>query len=343
VVRAVCMAPLVDAARAFLADELGWDVIERAQAGPDPDAAVVIVEGQQLGAPQFDGLPHLRLVVSVRGEPANVDLEEATRRGIPVVHAPGRNAESVAEFTIGVMIALLRHVVSTHQLVRSRALTEVRPERHRARRDVTWRPVDPAAVVPYEAFKGRALRSTVLGLLGLGAVGRRVAGLAGALGMPVIGHDPYVGGAVEGVELVSFGELLQRCDVLSLHARGSGPPLIGAGELGRLKPGAVVINTARAAILDYPALTAALADGSLAGAALDVYPDEPLTPDDPLLELGNVILTPHIAGASTDVVRQQWEILIPGLRSLLVAGRPEDAPVRNPAALPAYLARGGLA
>ena len=299
----------------------------------------MIVEAAPIGPAELDALPLLRLIVSVRGEPVNVDLAAATERGIPVLHAPGRNAESVAEFTIGVMIALLRRIVSSHELVRSRVLTEVRSERVRPRGDVIWRPQDPAAIVPYESFKGPGLRSTTLGLLGLGAVGLRVAALANALGMRVIGHDPHVDGPVAGVERVSFEELLRGCDVLSLHARGSGAPLVGAAELAQLRPGALLINTARAAILDYEALVAALRSGQLAGAALDVYPDEPLTPDDPLLELDNVILTPHIAGASLDVVRQQWEILETGLRSLLLDGRAEDAPIRNPGALPAFAAR----
>jgi D-3-phosphoglycerate dehydrogenase len=338
--RVICVAPLIESARLFMQSELGWQIEERADLGADAEATVAIVEAAPLGQAELDALPALRLIVSVRGEPVNVDLAAATARGIPVVHAPGRNAESVAEFTIGVMIALLRHIVSSHELVRRRVLTEDRPERIRSRGDVIWRPADPAATVPYHSFKGPGLRSTTLGLLGLGAIGARVAGLANALGMTVIGHDPHLVDPFPGVELVSLDDLLRRCDVLSLHARGSGVPLVGAAELARLRPGALLINTARATILDYGALVRALQSGRLGGAALDVYPDEPLTPDDPLLDLGNVILTPHIAGASLDVVRQQWEILEAGLRTLLVDGRAADAPIRNPDAIPAFAVQG---
>ena len=311
--RVICVAPLIDSARLFMQSELGWEIEERDELGSDADAAVAIVEAAPLGQPELDALPALRLIVSVRGEPVNVDLGAATARGIPVVHAPGRNAEAVAEFTIGVMIALLRRIVSTHELVRRRVLTEDRPERVRPRGDVIWRPADSTATVPYRAFKGPGLRSTTLGLLGLGAIGASVAGLANALGVRVIGHDPYLAGDVPGVQLVSF-----------------------AAELARMRPGALLINTARATILDYDALAGALRSGRLAGAALDVYPDEPLTPDDPLLDLDNVILTPHIAGASLDVVRRQWEILETGLRALLLDCRAGDAPVRNPESLPSF-------
>jgi D-3-phosphoglycerate dehydrogenase len=334
--RVICVAPLIDSARLFMQSELGWEIEERDELGSDADAAVAIVEAAPLGQPQLDALPALRLIVSVRGEPVNVDLAAATARGIPVVHAPGRNAEAVAEFTIGVMIALLRRIVSTHELVRRRVLTEDRPERVRPRGDVIWRPADSTATVPYRAFKGPGLRSTTLGLLGLGAIGASVAGLANALGMRVIGHDPYLAGDVPGVQLVSFDELLGESDVVSLHARGSGARLIGAAELSRMRPGALLINTARATILDYDALVGALRSGRLAGAALDVYPDEPLTPDDPLLDLDNVILTPHIAGASLDVARRQWEILEAGLRALLLDCRAGDAPIRNPESLPSF-------
>jgi D-3-phosphoglycerate dehydrogenase len=340
VTRVICVAPLIDSARLFMQSELGWQIEERDDLGTDADATVAIVEVAPLGRAELEALPGLRLIVSVRGDPVNVDLAAATARGIPVVHAPGRNAESVAEFTIGVMIALLRRIVSSHELVRRRVLTESRPDRVRPRSDVIWRPADPAAPVPYHAFKGPGLRSTTLGLVGLGAIGARVAGLANALGMTVVGHDPHVAGQTTGVELLSLGDLLRRCDVLSLHARGSGAPLVGAAELAQLRPGALLINTARGAILDYEALVTALRSGRLGGAALDVYPDEPLTPDDPLLELDNVILTPHIAGASLDVVRRQWEILESGLRALLLDGRAVDAPIRNPEAIPAFDALG---
>jgi phosphoglycerate dehydrogenase-like enzyme len=331
--RAVCSAPLVPAARAFMEDVLGWTVEERASVGADADAAVAIVEAERIGADELAQLPALELIVCVRGDPVNVDLAAATARGLPVLHAPGRNAESVAEFTICLVIALLRHVVRAHELVRRRVLTEARDVPLRDRRDVVWRPQDSSALVPYHAFTGRGLRSSTLGIVGLGAIGRHVARLAHALGMPVVGHDPHLASPVDDVPLVSLPELLAACDVLSLHARSAAPPLIGAAELALLKPGAVLVNTARATVLDYAALADALRSGRLAGAALDVYPDEPLTPDDPLLDLDNVILTPHIAGASTDVAMRQWEILVEGLRHLLVEGRPEAAPIRNPEVL----------
>jgi D-3-phosphoglycerate dehydrogenase / 2-oxoglutarate reductase len=338
---ALCTAPLDDPARDFLRDQLGWDVVERERIQADPLARAVIVEAEPIAGAELDGLPALRLIVCVRGEPVNVDLAAASERGIPVIHAPGRNADAVAEFTIGLIIALLRHIVVAHELVRSGALTEQRAVRVRDRRDVIWRPADPADPVPYRMFKGPGLATTTLGLCGLGTIGRRVGSLAKGLGMTVIGHDPAVVADVDGIPTVSLPELLAACDVLSLHARGTGPPIIGSTELAQLRPGCVLVNTARATILDYGALAEALSTGHLAAAALDVYPDEPLTPDDPLIGLDNVILTPHIAGASQNVVRQQWQIVTAALHALLIDGRAEGVPVRNPDTVSGFLANGG--
>lgn len=292
-------AALTDGALAALA-ELGYDAV--ADAGPD--VAGWILDGEPCGERELDAMPGLRFVACVRGGPVNVDIGAATRRGIPVLYAPGRNAESVADFVIGQIIALVRHIAHTHNLLRSGSLSEERKTRVRERADVVWRPSDPQALIPYHVFRGPELRTLTLGLLGLGRVGERVAAKALALEMRVIAHDPNVtetAGAISPVQLVARDELLARADVLSLHARGD-RVLIGAPEILAMRPGAFLVNTARGAILDHDALVAALRDGRLGGAALDVFPDEPLTSGDPLLGLDNVVLTPHIAGASLNVI-----------------------------------------
>ena len=311
--------------------ELGYAV----GAGPSPDAVGWILEGEPCGGPELDAMPSLRFVACVRGGPVNVDIGAATRRGIPVLYAPGRNAESVADFVIGQIIALVRHIAQAHHLLRSGILTEARETRVRERADVVWRPSDPQAPIPYHVFRGPELRMLTLGLLGLGRVGERVAAKALALEMRVIAHDPYVtetAPPISAVRLVDRDELLADCDVLSLHARGD-RVLIGAPELRAMRRGAFLVNTARGAILDPDALLAALLDGRLGGAALDVFPDEPLTPDDPLLDLDNVLLTPHIAGASLHVIDHYSDSLVRTLRALHGLGDVSDAAVANPETL----------
>ena len=280
------------------------------------------------------------LVACLRGTPVNVDLAEATARGIPVLRTPGRNAESVADHVLGLAYSCVRHIAHAHHLIVSRVLTEERESRP-GRKDVIWRPSDPARPVPYVLFKGPELARLTLGILGFGAVGRRVAAKAIALGLRVLAHDPFVSDediAAAGVEPVAFERLLSEADLLSLHVPSQpGPPLIGGRELGLMKPTAYLINTARATVLDYDALAAALRDGRLAGAGLDVFPDEPLSSASPLLELPNVTLTPHIGGASTNVVEHQSELLLAGLRGL--ATRRDDALLANPDVL-RHLPRG---
>ncbi len=334
-------ADLTGSALEVLASELDYEIIDRRGAalsvaladGAARGAVGWVLEAEPCGDRELAALPGLRLLACVRGGPVNVDLGAASRRGIPVVYTPGRNAESVADFVIGQIIALVRQIGHTHHLLRTRALTEIRETRVRAREDIIWRPADPAAPIPYRSYRGRELRTLTLGLLGFGRVAERVATKARALEMRVIAHDPFVAPeAAGGVELVERDDLLARSDVVSLHARGS-EVLVGRAELDLMRPGAYLINTARAAILDHSALIAALREGRLAGAALDVFPDEPLTPDDPLLDLDSVLLTPHIAGASLNVIDHYSHSLVTSLRALHGRGDMRDAVIANPEAL----------
>jgi D-3-phosphoglycerate dehydrogenase len=334
-------ADLTAAALTALAGELGYDIIDgrgvtpaiALRDGAARGAVGWILEADRCGEEELAALPALQLVACVRGGPVNVDIGAATRRGIPVFYTPGRNAEAVADFVIGQIIALERHIAHTHHLLRTRALTETRETPVRAREDVIWRAADPEAPIPYRAFRGRELRTLTLGLLGLGQVGKRVAAKACALDMNVIAHDPFIASEdATGVELIGRNELLSLSDVISLHARGDSI-VVGGAELNAMRPGTLLINTARAAILDYTALIAALRNGRLGGAALDVFPDEPLTPDDPLLELENVLLTPHIAGASLNVIDHYSQSLITALRALHAQGDMRSVPVANPEAL----------
>jgi D-3-phosphoglycerate dehydrogenase / 2-oxoglutarate reductase len=344
VIGALVTAALTTEAAHELEQRFGWALttlprgarLGAAGDGYDPAAVnVLVIEAEPLDAATLDAFPALSLVACLRGNPVNVDLEHATARSIPVVHAPGRNAESVADLALGLILSCTRHIARSHHLIVSRALTEDRDE-VRVRKDVVWRPSDKDGPVPYLLFKGPELSRLTLGLLGFGAVGRRLGAKARALEMHVLAHDPFVADAeivATGVEPVSLARLLAETDVLSLHAPSqSGAPLMGRDELAAMKHSAYLINTARASVLDYDALTEALQEGRLAGAGLDVFPDEPLSSHSPLLELANVTLTPHIGGASSDVVEHQSKLLLRALRAL-AAGEPMDGLVKNPLAL----------
>jgi D-3-phosphoglycerate dehydrogenase / 2-oxoglutarate reductase len=288
----------------------------------DPAAVeALVVEAQPVTAQTFAAMPSLRVLACLRGDPVNVDLEAATRHGVPVLCTPGRNRESVADFVLGLMISVTRHIAVSHHLIMNRELTEADAvaARRPPRRDVIWRPADTTKPLPYDVYRGPEIASLVLGVIGFGEIGRRVAEKARALEMEVRVHDPWVAEIeIEAIGARSFelGELLSHSDVVSLHARALGPPILGAAEIALMKRGSYLINTSRASQVDYAAMAAALRSGHLAGAGLDVFPDEPLPSSSPLLELPNVTLTPHLAGASTNVVEHQSALLVEGLAAL---------------------------
>jgi phosphoglycerate dehydrogenase-like enzyme len=221
--------------------------------------------------------PRLRMISILGTGTDNVDLAAARQRGVVVTNTPGVGAPSVAELTLGLILAVTRGI----------PLSDARL------REGTWHHVE-----------GPELEGKTLGVLGLGAIGERVARLGRGLGMHVVAwswSDDPARAARLGVEMVDRDELFRRGDVVSVHlrntpeARGS----VGARELGLMKPSAYLVNTARAALLDQDALVDALRAGRLAGAALDVYLEEPLPPEkNPFKDLPNVVLTPHI-GAVT--------------------------------------------
>ncbi len=233
----------------------------------------------------LEAAPDLRVVGVTRGGPANADLGAATERGVPVVYLPGRNLGAVAEFTVGVMIALPRSIASS-----ARSLS-----------DGEW----DARYFRFE-LTGPELRAATVGLVGLGAVGLRVGELLAGFGARVLGSDPYADVAAlraKGIQVVPLTELLADSDIVSVHARLSDDTrkMFDAPAFARMKRGAYFVNTARGELVDQEALLAALEDGRLAGAALDVFDPEPPAEDDPLLRRPDVIATPHLAGASRQV------------------------------------------
>jgi len=230
----------------------------------------------------------LRLVCCARGGPVNVDVEAATGRGIPVVTTPGKNAESVADLTIAFLVMLARGI--------SRAAGFLAGGGR----------VGESTFEGAEWF-GHDLGGHVLGIVGYGHVGRRVALRAIAMGMAVASFDPWIDSdamRLDGVLPLAFSELLERARFVSLHARQTddNADLFGAAEFSRMPRGAFFVNTARETLVDEDALFASLHSGHLAGAALDVLRPRPPGVPNPLLGLANVVATPHIGGATFETL-----------------------------------------
>lgn len=232
----------------------------------------------------LDACPELELFAVCRGGPVNANLAAATSHGVAVTYAPGRNASSTAEHTLGLMLSAMRRIPFAHN-----GLVAGRWESDRFAHDVA----------------GLEIADSTVGLVGGGAIGGRVAAALLALGATVLVADPYANPATlpAGVTLVPLPELLARSSVVSLHARLTDETagMIGAAELAAMPPGSVLVNCARGGLLDYPALAGALRTGHLFAAALDVYDEEPLPADHPLRDAPNVVMTPHLAGASRPV------------------------------------------
>jgi D-3-phosphoglycerate dehydrogenase len=240
------------------------------------DADGVIAGLDQFSAEVIARAHRLRCIARYGIGVDNVDLDAAAGRGIVVTNTPDANADAVAELALGLMLALLRHVVELDRRVRSG----------------TW-----------SAARGAELGASTVGVVGLGRIGSGVARRASALGARVLAADPFVGedvAAKAGAKLVALEELLAEADIVSLHAPvgESTRGLIDRRALSLMQPGALLVNTARGELVDEQALADALRSGSLGGAALDSLAAEPPPADHPLLELESVIITPHV-GAQT--------------------------------------------
>ena len=245
--------------------------------------AVIIRSATIIDAEALDHAPNLRVVARAGVGLDNVDVEAATRAGVMVVNAPTSNIVSAAEHAVALLLASARNV----------------PQAVASLKSGQWK---------RSAFTGVELQDKVAGVLGLGKIGVLVAQRLAAFGMTVIAYDPYVAaarGAQLGVRLVSLDELLAEADFISVHLPKNAETvgIIGDRQLHMVKPTVRIINAARGGIVDEAALASALADGRVAGAALDVYATEPCT-DSPLFAMPNVVVTPHL-GASTHEAQEK--------------------------------------
>jgi D-3-phosphoglycerate dehydrogenase / 2-oxoglutarate reductase len=281
-----------------------------AKLAAEAGASVLICEADECAGPVLD-LP-LEVIGATRGEPTNVDLAGATAAGIPVLRAPGRNADAVAELTVGLLLAATRGLLA-------------------ADRDVREGEVYRDGTIPYQRFRAWQLQGRTAGLVGLGAVGRATRWRLEGLGMRVIASDPFAPDATHDLD-----DLVAEADVVSMHAAVT-PGTVGlmsAERFASMKEGAVYVNAARAALHDLDALTAALASGHLAAAGLDHFEGEALATDHPLVALPNVVLTPHIGGATYDTEVNHPMLMANGLAALLAGEAPANL------ANPEVLARG---
>jgi D-3-phosphoglycerate dehydrogenase len=274
------------------------------------EAEILVTQLAPMSRGMFERLPALKMIAVSRGGPVNIDMKAARDHGVRVVNTPGRNATAVAEFAIGAILAETRKIRVGHEALRAG----------------TWR-----GDLYRADMTGRELNEMTVGVIGYGNIGTKVVKLLRAFGSRILVHDPYVQLSPDdrdaGVELTSFDRVLMESDVVTMHARVTAETtrMMDAAAFARMKPGALFVNTARGPLCDYDALHAALAEGHLGGAMLETFAIEPVPVDWPLLQMPNVTLTPHIAGASRRTVTFAAEQAAEEVRRYL-AGEPP----RNP-------------
>jgi phosphoglycerate dehydrogenase-like enzyme len=262
-----------------------WDPADLAVRLAHESIEAVVTEIDFLFDEVFEDPSPLRFVGLCRYATAQVDLDAAGARGVTVVNTPGRNANAVAELVFGLAFALVRRIPASSAYVKGGS----------------WE--HPMA--GYTDMRGVELAGKTMGVVGLGAVGKLVARKARALGMRVLGHDPYTAGP-SYVKMTSLDALLARSDIVSLHAVETPETtgMLDERRIALMPPGSYLINTASAALVGQAALVDALRSGRLAGAGLDVYETRPVVPNSPLLSLDNVVLTPHIGGATAETIER---------------------------------------
>jgi D-3-phosphoglycerate dehydrogenase len=281
------------------------ELISKAQ-----NCEIVIVEIEELNRKVLESLPNLKFVGVSRGTPVNVDLGFCEQQKIPVVHTPGRNADSVADYCLAMMLDLSRKLTSS-----SRHLS-----------DEGWL-FD--GKLPYLEFRGREIGNLVVGLYGFGQIGVRVAQrLSNGFGAKVYYFDPFVESSSHATRVNSLEELFEVSDIISLHA-----PVINSTEntvdrtlLKKLGPEGILISSARAKLVVEEDLYQALKTKEIASAAIDVFWNEPIEATDRWLAVPNVICTPHIAGASLDVVSNHCETILNGIDKWLSSNNKVKGP-----------------
>jgi D-3-phosphoglycerate dehydrogenase len=296
---------LVDLQQANLAIEQGGPEavsLPAEVAGDVADFDIVCVQFAPLGRRLIEAAARLKVIGVVRGGTENVDLPCATSRGIAVLNTPGRNARAVAECAMGMILAEIRNIARSHACLKGGQ----------------WRRTFANSDGIPELYE------KAVGLVGYGAVGQLMAGYLQAYGARILAFDPYHRGNPAPAELVELDTLLRESDVVSLHARLTAESyhLIAAPQLALMKPTAVLVNTARSGLVDEAALTCALAERRIMGAALDVFDVEPLPPDHPLLALDNATVTPHLAGSTIDAFRNSPRMMAGHLRRMLLGEQP---------------------
>ncbi|HJC32534.1 MAG TPA: 2-hydroxyacid dehydrogenase [Candidatus Anaerobutyricum faecale] len=293
------------------------------------DADIIVTSYDDITRKVIENAPNLKLIACTRATPVNVDMQAAKERGIPVIYTPGRNSDTTAEMTIGLMLSIARRIPMAYKALKEGKFTAdpnaVKETKEGLKVDMVW---DMKPGSPYVVFKGTQLKGKTLGIVGYGSIGRRVGKIARAIGMELLIYDPFlcpIDIEEVGVKKAErLEELMTNSDFITCHMKVTPQTtgIISREMIALMKPTAYFINSSRGAILDEQALIDALREKRIAGAAFDVYAKEPIASNHPYItELDNVVITPHIAGATDDVLVNHTKQIVADIQRF-IEGRP---------------------
>ena len=272
------------------------------------DADLVISHVSPISSEALKNAKNLSAICLLRSGAENVNISNATARGIKVVNVPGRLAIPVAEYTVGLIIAEMKNIARSHEKMMQGDFCK-----------------------NYSNMNyNHSISGSTVGIIGYGTIGRRVAAIVKTLGAEVLVFDPYVGEKTimeEGFKYTQLNELFKQSDIISLHYRYTeeNKGFIGKQQFDLMKPHAFFFNTARAALVDEKALIDVLVNHRIGGAGIDVFHEEPLPLNHPFLKLDNITITPHIAGTFADTLKITWNIMEDILRHYFKTGEWKNA------------------
>ncbi|MHA1284495.1 MAG: NAD(P)-dependent oxidoreductase [Promethearchaeota archaeon] len=281
---------------------------------------IFITELDDLKKKEFFENTNIKFLISCRGDPFNINLEAATKKGIPVLNTPMRNVDAVADLTVCYILMLARNIHKMDRLIHS--------EEFEINDFEDW-------IFYYQQFKGIELGNKIVGIIGLGQIGRRVANRLKPFGVSIYIYDPFIPAEISKQygEPVELDFLMRNCDFITIHAVATeeNDNLINEERINMMKSTAFLINTSKGSLIDYDALFEALEEKRIAGAALDVFPLEPIDEDNEFLELDNVIVSPHIGGNTYEVVERQSQMILKDIKLWLEGKIPTN--IMNPEVL----------
>lgn len=298
------LAPLRSRAEVIVLKNTHSEDLQGLKAALSDSVALLCVLTDRIDAALISTARRLQIISSVSVGVDHIDLAAASAQGIPVTNTPGVLVETTAELTLALLLSVTRRVAEGDRAIRAGGWTQAN----------RWQ---------IDGYLGRDLSGSTLGILGLGPIGRAVAARARAFGLNILGWSRS-DREVPGVVRASLEQVLADSDFLSLHVASTPETrhLIDAVALRQMKPGAILINTARGDVVDELALVEALQSGRVAGAGLDVFAQEPLPVDHPLLEMSSVVLTPHVGSATAATRMRMVDLAVANVTAVLDGGRP---------------------